>query len=377
MFNIKKIILLSALAINGTAWADLNTGLVAHYPLDEAVGATVAHDSAGSVDGIVEGGTTFAPGMGVLGGAARFDPATGDYITMGDNFGFTNTSFSIQAWVKLDLGDTGGMPVIKHKAGIAAGYFLAINDVGDGCSEISKAHFYVAYPCSGVSTVEVNDGTWHQVIGVYDQTTQVSSVYVDGQFQAASSGGNVSIPTDAPFAIAGIMDGLNTSILSTYKGWVDEVRVYNRTLNPTEIQDLYLQTPQKPFASFVPSLSLTMKPGAKDDTFKLTGTFGLDVASDGVNPAKEIVALQVGDYTTTIPVGAFKLKFGKYVYTKILPEITLSITITPSGGANYSFIATAKATDLTRKAIPIEVGLSIGNEGTRATLFTNSLTARP
>jgi hypothetical protein len=292
----------------------LNTGLLAHYPLDEPVGATAAYDSAGSVNGTVQGGTTFVPDTGVRGGAAKFDPATNDHIDMGDNFGFTDTSFSIQAWVKLDSGDVEyplAVPIAKHHSGIGAGYFL--------------------------------------------------------------TGGNVVNPTDAPFSIGSMLD-----IGSTYKGWGDEVRVYNRVLDPTEIQALYLQTPLKPFASFVPSLRLAMKPGAKDGTFTLSGAFGLDAASDGVNPAEEAVTLQVGDYTTMIPAGSFKSnKAGKYVYNKILPEITLIITITPFGGANYSFAATAKATDLTRKVIPIEVGLSIGNEGAHTTLFTDNLTAKP
>ena len=199
IFSIFKRIALVFLAFCSVAlWATpvaaAFPNLIAYYAFDETSGTT-AHDAIGSVDGTLQGGAMFAPGAGIRGGAIMLNQATGDLVNMGDHFGFTSGSFSIETWVRLNPGDTNSsVPVGKHFSRIIAGYFLAINDVGDGCSAIGSAHFYVAYPCSGVSSIVVNDGQWHQLVGVYNSTNQTTSIYVDGQFQSSSVGGNIVYP---------------------------------------------------------------------------------------------------------------------------------------------------------------------------------------
>jgi len=216
--------------------SSVEAGLVAYYTFNETSG-TIAHNSIGSVNGILQGGATFMPRAGIRGGAIKLDKATGDFVDMGDHFGFTSGSFSIQAWVKLNAGDTDySVPIAKHWGGIAAGYFLAINDVSDGCSAIGKAHFYVGYPCSGVSSKPINDGLWHQLVGVYDSTKQMASIYVDGQFQSSSSGGNIVGATAAPFLVGGLTGGS-----AVYTGLIDEVRIYNNALSAATVQQLYYQ----------------------------------------------------------------------------------------------------------------------------------------
>jgi len=80
MFKSKAAILLSAITIiSGTALADLNNGLVSYYQFDESSGV-IAHDSVGSINGMLQGGTLFVQNEGIRGGAVKLDKATGDYI---------------------------------------------------------------------------------------------------------------------------------------------------------------------------------------------------------------------------------------------------------------------------------------------------------
>ncbi|MBN8519460.1 MAG: LamG domain-containing protein [Candidatus Accumulibacter sp.] len=215
--------------------------MIAEYSFDETSG-TIAHDSIGSVNGSLQGGATFAPGAGVNGsGAINLNRATGGLVNMGDHFGFTSGSFSAEVWVKLNPGDTdGSFPIGKHYSGVVAGYFLAINDAGDGCSAIGRAHIYAAYPCSGVSSTVVNDGLWHQLMGVYDTTSQTSAIYVDGLFQSSSSGGNIIHPTSASFLVGGLTIG--GAPTGWYTGLIDNVRLYDSALDASKVASIYSDT---------------------------------------------------------------------------------------------------------------------------------------
>jgi len=219
--------------------------LIADYSFDETSG-TIVHDSIGSVNGSLQGGATFAPGAGVNGsGAINLNRATGGLVNMGDHFGFAGASFSAEVWVKLNPGDTeASFPIGKHYSGIVAGYFLAVNDAGDGCSAIGKAHMYVAYPCGGVSSTVVNDGLWHQLVGVYDTTSQRSAIYVDGLFQSSSSGGNIVHPISASFLVGGLtIAGVPAAL---YTGLIDNVRLYDSALDASKVASIYSDTVAPP-----------------------------------------------------------------------------------------------------------------------------------
>lgn len=139
------------------------------------------------------------------------------------------------------------MPIAKHQGGVVAGYILAVGQIGDGCSSPGFAHFYAAYPCSGVSSPVINDGTWHQLVGVYDSTILKSTIYVDGQFQSASIGGNVINPISAPFVVG----GFGGTPVSQFEGLIDEVRVYDNALTAPQVLALY-----QPAVSSVPEPGL-------------------------------------------------------------------------------------------------------------------------
>jgi hypothetical protein len=233
-----KLLLAGALAIALSGGAQ--AALVAHYSFDETSGTT-AHDSAGAVNGTLQGGASFAAGAGIAGGAVQLDRAANGLVNMGDNFGFTSGSGSVEVWVRLNPGESAGtIPVGKHFATFVAGYFLAINDVGDGCGASGRAHFYAAYPCSGLSSILVNDGAWHQLVGVYDNAAHTAALYVDGQFQSVSGGGNTISATPASFLVGGItVGGAPTGF---YSGLVDELRIYDNALSAAEVLADYTST---------------------------------------------------------------------------------------------------------------------------------------
>lgn len=219
--------------------------LVASYDFNE-VGGTVAHPTVGAVNGTLQNGASFMSG-GVEGGAvsmARGSP--GGLVDFGNNL-FPSGAFSVQLWVKTR--DTAAsLPLSFHTSSVVAGFFLGINNTGDGCSSSAgSAEFYVVYPCSGSSILVVNDGQWHQLVGVYDGNR--SSIFVDGQFQSASSGGNPLTPPPATtdFLLGGVM--LGTTPTNAYDGLVDKMLLYDSALSAADVNWLYLSAVPEPSTS--------------------------------------------------------------------------------------------------------------------------------
>lgn len=204
--------------------------LVAHWAFDEPGGAT-AFDGVGSVDGILTGGSAFAPGAGILGGAVFQDGASGSYVDMGNNFMFASVDFSVQVWVRTSAGNTTPLvPVYKHQGGWYNGYFLAVNDVGDGVGSAAnnRAHFYATNGKTDASSTIVNDGLWHQLVGVYDVTHNQTRLYVDGAPESTGPR-NAMVGNAEPFLVHS-------------EGYVDEIRLWDHALSDDEVSNVFTQT---------------------------------------------------------------------------------------------------------------------------------------
>jgi len=154
--------------------------------------------------------------------------------------------------------------VAKHWSTVVAGYFLAVNDVRDGTGGTNQAHFYAGYPTSGNSTTVVNDGQWHQLVGVYDAGKSIS-IYVDGQFQSSSPNPSPVQPTPdtTDFLVGGVYnlngDGKPGGF---FTGLITDVGVYDNALSATEIQTIYNQTLSGSAVPEPSTLTLSLVAGA-------------------------------------------------------------------------------------------------------------------
>jgi hypothetical protein len=221
--------------------------LLGYWNFDEASG-NVAHNSvAGGVNGTLMGGASFVATGGARFGAIRFDRATNDYVTFGNNFSFPTGSFSVVAWVRTAPEDTTGMyPLAKFASGSANGYYLAVNDVGDGSGSAAtnRAHFTVTGRNSGVRATAVNDGLWHMLVGRCDAALQGVGIEVDATGSTTGFSAPPMVTNTAPFLIGGILDG--STLTNRISGWVDEVRVYDHVLSGNEVDTIYFSTIPEP-----------------------------------------------------------------------------------------------------------------------------------
>jgi hypothetical protein len=161
-------------------------------------------------------------------------PASGGYVDMGNNFA-SSATFSLQAWIKTTPGATSPMwAADKHWAG-TGGYCLTINNIGNGTTYNNFAGFSSRDSAMPAGGPVVNDGEWHQLVGVYNSGT--STLYVDGQFVASVTGTTYS-DTAAHFMVGGLTFPSDTPV-SSFDGLIDEVQVYNVALSASDVLALY------------------------------------------------------------------------------------------------------------------------------------------
>jgi uncharacterized repeat protein (TIGR02543 family) len=215
---------------------------LAHWKFDEPNGS-IAHDSAGSHNGTLSSsGASFDSG-GISGGALRLSKANNGFVSMGNVLGLESGDFSVMAWVKMAAGDTTQSSVIvgKQRAGYANGYLLAANrseGPTGGYATNNKAWFYDSdyHGQEVTSTTSVNDGEWHQIVGVYVAGAN-KYIYVDGAPAEASNASRPIVANPGEFVVGGVDFGGVPG--GTFTGLIDEVQIYNYALTPTDVDFLF------------------------------------------------------------------------------------------------------------------------------------------
>ncbi len=210
-------------------------GPVAHWRFDEAPGSTTAPDAAGTFNGTLSTtGADFATG-GRAGNALVLNQAAGGMVIMGNVLNFPLTSnYTVVAWVKTT--STANNSVVVAKGTNATQ--LVMNPAQTGGA--GKALFTEDgnQSSANVSTTTINDGNWHQVIGVFRGATRTKSIYVDGTPFERSVTATAGATNALEFSIGGMDAGAGTFIPS-FTGLIDDVQVYDRALTDTEINYLF------------------------------------------------------------------------------------------------------------------------------------------
>jgi glucose/arabinose dehydrogenase len=197
--------------------------LVAHWRLDETEGM-VAHDSIGNQDAILEGGPEWRPLNGKIAGALEFD-GIDDYARTPVVLNPALSSFSVFAGVK---SNSPGRGIISHSSSSAAASdWLSTNQDGElltGLTGSSRS--------SGIlsSDFTVTDGQWHQVGLVWDQDTQIRTLYGDMTVVARDQVPQGNLMSADGNLFIGAVTSLSPD--GFWLGLIDDVRIYDQVVNP-------------------------------------------------------------------------------------------------------------------------------------------------
>jgi hypothetical protein len=217
-------------------------GLIAHWKMDEITGTNAA-DSAGSNDGTMNGGLDASADSisGQVDTAFNFD-GTDDYIHAGSDASLQITGdLSITFWARMNsLGKT---RFINFQA---LGETEPTNDLYSITLSGTAPHNDIVYGHensagnnnSATFDTNLTTGTWYQISLVRDTTLRTASLYLNGSLVSTESyTNNPTGGTSGYLAIA-----YNIADPNYFDGDIDDIRIYDRVLNATEIDALYHST---------------------------------------------------------------------------------------------------------------------------------------
>jgi methionine-rich copper-binding protein CopC len=196
-------------------------GLVAAWGFNEGSGTTVGN-AAGSANGGTISGAIWATGQ--FGGALSFD-GINDLVTVPDSSSLDLTNgMTLEAWVKPTALSDYTTVLMKERAG---GLSYALYG-SDGANNPPVAYVYPGTDRSADGTSVLPLNQWSHLAATYDGS--LLRFFVNGT-QVGSEAVNGSLVTST----AALRIGGNSVWGEYFKGMIDEVRIYNRALSPTEI----------------------------------------------------------------------------------------------------------------------------------------------
>jgi PKD repeat protein len=336
----------------GGTTLETTTGLVAAYGFDESNGTTVTDASGQGNHGTISGASRITTGR--FGNALSFN-GTSDWVTVNSSPSFDMTSsMTIEAWVYPTSTAAASQTLVTKEVSGNVAYYLAAS------SSSSTPQFSVItgggawWNLYGTSALAAN--TWVHLAATYDGTTQ--RLYINGtEVARRAQSGDMMVGSGA------LRIGGNSLWGEYFKGYIDEVRIYNRALTQAQIAaDSQVAVsgstsgstqPVSLTADFTPSVTSGTAPLAVSFTPTTTGTFtswAWDYG-DGSSP-------NTGTTTTSTAPTAMKSYGTPGTYT-------VSLTVTGPNGS-----ATKTKTDL----ITVTAAPPVANFTASATSGTGSLT---
>ena len=227
----------------------LKSGLVGYWTFDGKDtnwGTNKTNDLSGqgNTGTLTNMSTTTSPVVGKIGQGLKFDGAS-NYVNLGDiNAIDTATQLTACAWVYHSSLSNDHM-IFSKIASLTSGFLLQRDNVG---SLSGREETYTAFveDSSSVNQVQLEGATnasklntWTYVCMTFIAGSATGlRLYVNG-VEDANSPENVSVIAAINAGSELLRVGHNNALNRYFHGQMDDVRIYNRALSATEIQQLY------------------------------------------------------------------------------------------------------------------------------------------
>ena len=196
-------------------------------------------DSKGGLTATASGSPTYAnAGYGSLGNAVKGDGSAA-YFDAGNNYAFTNASFSVECWVKRGAGNKNRV-ISKYEESTYGGWQVGF----DGGTSGSTLHLLAQRWYPGAGTTDITGGTvltngvWYHVVFTFDVSTGVAKLYLNGALDATvtlSTGTLTAHGRGLKFLASN--NGASANLFND--STLQHVAIYNAVLAATPIADHY------------------------------------------------------------------------------------------------------------------------------------------
>ncbi|MDD3474318.1 MAG: right-handed parallel beta-helix repeat-containing protein [Candidatus Dojkabacteria bacterium] len=320
-------------APNGTALLNWNNSLIGWWRLNEVSG-TVAQDFSGSnrngtlrnFNAGLDNGPSGWNSSGKYGNALAFD-GVDDNVSL-PSFAFTNTNGAItyESWTNSSLSSTIKTFISDGPASATVGYYWIYRAANTNDLVLQYANGTSTKAMTFSDYFQGLDNTWIHTVVVANYTNKSVTVYRNGDEFSSQTTDNMVFPSTNRVKYIGAW----LSTFYRFSGKMDEVRLYNRELNSTEINASF------DAGNYSISNNFT---GLSDDT-NYTATAYVQNQTGFVN--------STGEYTFTVVIlppiiSISSPQNGTYLNTSVY----LNVSITnkqSSNGMNYSLDGAPNAT---------------------------------
>ena len=250
---------------------NLNDGLLAYYPFN----GNAKDETGNGYDGAVTGARLASDRFGTKKSAYKFS-ANRQLITLSNTsskFNFLKSSYTISAWVKWIGGQNGTYVISKWKPGKP-------NSFGIGTDGLKiRAFIQDSYsPLAITSKLSMSKTKWSHVVMVI-QGSESMGIYFNNKLQKrVNITSKYIVDNDSPVTIGGAQpDFFGTR---TFRGLIDDVRIYSRALTDSEIDSLYKLESQPPVMELPTLSNLSINPISFDFKTEKGINYEIQVSGD-------------------------------------------------------------------------------------------------
>ncbi|MEM3396043.1 MAG: fibronectin type III domain-containing protein [Thermoplasmata archaeon] len=248
MFVLVFMVAVSTIPFKGLCSADFKTeDIVGIWDFNEA-SSSIVHDLSGNNNNGTISGATWTEG--VFGSALEFD-GTDDIVSVPKSASLSITSqITLECWIKPVI------PYYSYYPSIITSQYDWDRPELVGGSPGSKHYTFEGELANGnrfsIAGPDLQNGVWYHIVGTYDGLS--AKLYINGSLVGIHNvTGVLKTPTgDLRFG------DRDSGYMHAYPGIIDEVAIYSRALNGSEIMEHYLAK----FPSAPQNLSATIEGSA-------------------------------------------------------------------------------------------------------------------
>lgn len=283
-------------------WASyLVTNVVSHYKLDEASG-TNAYDELNT-----NNGTNVGPATVNVTGKVKtaYDFDGNDYVNVG-NYINPSSDFTINAWFNADS-VTGNHRIFCNGVSTTSTPMIVFG-VDDGKLD-SYVRDNAGHVQHATETDTISTDVWYMATMTWDSATDTTRMYLNGTSNSAFTGTAIGTTT-LDVGTIGVLR--RDTFVEFWDGTIDEVTVWNKTLNSTEVQDVYVFQSANITYPFHPSFCNFSGYVFDEDSTALNGAnvtiwnqYNVSESYEDSTDSNGYWSLNVSNSTNTYMVGAY------------------------------------------------------------------------